>query len=46
MAYHLLQGDMIPVVCIGKRWFIHHEILIERLTHQEQLSLFFKFEFA
>ena len=38
MAYRLLQGDLIPVVCIGKRRFIRHDTLLNRLTEQEQTS--------
>ena len=38
MAYRLLQGDLIPVVCIGKRRFIRHETLLKWLAEQEQMS--------
>ncbi len=38
MAYRLLQGDLIPVVCIGKRRFIRHETLLKWLAEQEQTS--------
>ena len=36
MAYRLLQGDLIPVVCIGNRKFIRHETLLKWLEAQEQ----------
>ncbi len=38
MAYRLLQGDLIPVVIIGKRRFIRHETLLEWLSAQEHRS--------
>ena len=38
MAYRLLQGDLIPVVCIGKRRFIRHDSLLNWLAEQEQTS--------
>ena len=38
MAYRLLQGDLMPVVTIGKRRFIRHETLLEWLTAQEHKS--------
>ena len=38
MAYRLLQGDLIPVVCIGNRKFIRHETLLKWLAEQEQTS--------
>ena len=38
MAYRLLQGDLIPVVCIGKRRFIRHETLLKWLAEQEQMN--------
>lgn len=38
MAYRLLQGDLIPVVCIGKRRFIRHETLLKWLEAQEQTN--------
>ena len=38
MAYRLLQGDLIPIVCIGKRRFICHETLLKWLADQEQMS--------
>ena len=38
MAYRLLQGDLIPVVCIGKRRFIRHEALLKWLEAQEQTN--------
>ena len=36
MAYRLLQGDLIPVVTIGSRKFIRHQILLEWLAEQEK----------
>ena len=38
MAYRLLQGDLIPVVCIGNRKFIRHETLLKWLAEQEQMN--------
>ena len=38
MAYHLLQGDLVPVVTIGKRKFIRHTTLMEWLAKQEKTS--------
>ena len=38
MAYRLLQGDLLPVVTIGKRRFIRHETLLEWLAAQEHQS--------
>ena len=38
MAYRLLQGDLIPVVTIGKRRFIRHTTLMEWLAQQEKIS--------
>ena len=38
MAYRLLQGDLIPVVTIGKRRFIRHTTLMEWLATQEKTS--------
>ena len=38
MAYRLLQGDLIPVVCIGNRKFIRHETLLKWLADQEQMN--------
>ena len=38
MAYRLLQGDLIPVVTIGKRKFIRHTTLMEWLAKQEKTS--------
>ena len=35
MAYRLLQGDLLPVVIIGKRRFIRHKTLLEWLEAQE-----------
>ena len=39
LAYKLLQGDLIPVVTIGKRRFIRHETLLEWLAAQEHQSM-------
>ena len=36
MAYRLLQGDLLPVVIIGKRRFIRHTTLLEWLADQEK----------
>ena len=38
MAYRLLQGDLLPVVTIGKRRFIRHQTLLEWLAAQEHQS--------
>ena len=38
MAYRLLQGDLVPVVTIGKRKFIRHTTLMEWLAKQEKTS--------
>ena len=38
MAYRLLQGDLIPIVCIGKRRFIRHDTLLNWLAEQERTS--------
>ena len=38
MAYRLLQGDLLPVVIIGKRRFIRHKTLLEWLETQEHLT--------
>ena len=38
MAYRLLQGDLIPVICIGKRRFIRHETLLKWLAEQEKMN--------
>ena len=38
MAYRLLQGDLIPVVAIGKRKFIRHTTLMKWLAQQEKSS--------
>ena len=38
MAYRLLQGDLMPVVCIGNRKFIRHETLLKWLAEQEQMN--------
>ncbi|MCR5167337.1 MAG: helix-turn-helix domain-containing protein [Oscillospiraceae bacterium] len=38
MAYRLLQCDLIPVVTIGKRRFIRHTTLMQRLAQQEKTS--------
>ena len=35
MAYRLLQGDIIPVITVGKRKFIRHTTLLEWLAKQE-----------
>ena len=37
MAYRLLQGDLLPVVIIGKRRFIRHKTLLEWLAAQEHI---------
>ena len=39
MAYRLLQGDLIPVVAIGKRKFIRHTTLMKWLSQQEKISV-------
>ena len=38
MAYRLLLGDLIPVVCIGKRRFIRHDTMLKWLAKQEQIN--------
>ena len=38
MAYRLLQGDLLPVVIIGKRRFIRHKTLLEWLADQEHTT--------
>ena len=38
MAYRLLQGDLLPVVIIGKRRFIRHTTLLEWLAAQEHIT--------
>ena len=38
MAYRLLQGDLLPVVIIGKRRFIRHKTLLEWLEEHEHIT--------
>lgn len=44
MAYRLLQGDLIPVVTIGKRRFIRHTTLMEWLAQREKISASYIFD--
>ena len=36
LAYKILQGDILPVVSIGKRRFIRQTVLLKWLAEQEQ----------
>lgn len=36
LAYKILQGDILPVVSIGKRRFIRQTVLLEWLAEQEK----------
>ena len=36
LAYKILQGDILPVVSIGKRRFIRQTVLLEWLVEQEK----------
>lgn len=36
MAYKILQGDILPVMSIGKRRFIRQTVLLEWLAEQEK----------
>ena len=36
LAYKLLQGDIIPVIAVGKRRFVRQSVLLGWLAEQEQ----------
>ena len=38
LAYKLLQGDIIPVITVGKRRFVRQSVLLGWLAEQEQKS--------
>ncbi len=38
LAYRILQGDIIPVITVGKRRFVRQSALLEWLAEQEQKS--------
>ena len=38
LAYKLLQGDIIPVIAVGKRRFVRQSVLLKWLAEQEQKS--------
>lgn len=38
LAYKLLQGDIIPVITVGKRRFVRQSALLRWLAEQEQKS--------
>lgn len=38
LAYKLLQGDIIPVIAVGKRRFVRQSVLLGWLAEQEQKS--------